>query len=479
MRIAIYSRKSKWTGKGDSVENQLAMCREYLTHVLHIPEDALILEYEDEGFSGKNTNRPGFLKMLEDMDKEHFDYLVCYKLDRLGRNLLDLTTLMEKLEREDTSFVSIKERFDTTTPIGKAMLYFSGVLAQMEREQIGERVRDNMQMLARDGRWLGGNTPYGFRAVRREGDRKAGRKSHSILEPIGEELENVRQMFQLYLQSESLTEVIRELDKRSIRTRNNSGYKLYSLRDILKNPVYCRCEAESVEFFRSLGCFVCLKEGDENMGRGFMAYSKTSSKKYKTQSSEYASWILAAGVHPGLIPAEDFIRVQKLLMDNQKGRKGRLKVRNRYSLLAGRLVCQCGSPMRAKLYPLSGDVRQEEREFFYICRAKEQEGRGKCRQTNLNGRQLDDAIWEVVLSRLDGEEMDLSNANFMKKQEVIKEYLEEIRITKEGLKIYGTCFFHSITIPFPLPLGPTIARNSPLFRERHMLSNTFVSPDRL
>ena len=84
MLVAIYSRKSKWTGKGESVENQILMCKEYLTHVLHLTKEAKIREYVDEGFSGKNTKRPAFIKMLADMEAEHFDYLVCYKLDRLA-----------------------------------------------------------------------------------------------------------------------------------------------------------------------------------------------------------------------------------------------------------------------------------------------------------------------------------------------------------------------------------------------------------
>ncbi len=479
MRIAIYSRKSKWTGKGESVENQLTMCREYLTHVLHIPENALIQEYEDEGFSGKNINRPGFLRMLADMEAIHFDYLVCYKLDRLGRNLLDLTTLMEKLEREETSFISIKERFDTTTPIGKAMLYFSGVLAQMEREQIGERVRDNMQLLARDGRWLGGNTPYGFRAVRLEGDRKAGIKSHSILEPIEMEQKNVRKMFHLFLKTENLTEATKELSKRGIKTRNNTCYKPYSLRDILKNPVYCSCNSRSIAYFQSLGCQLCIREGREEQSRGFMAYSKTNSKKYKNQENEYSSWILAEGMHEGLISAEDFIRVQNLLANNRKGNPERMKTRNRYSLLSGKLICGCGSPMRAKLYPLSVNDDLGERKFFYICRAKERDKGRECRQANLGGRQLDGLIWEAVSGLSVFSEMDLSNVNFMKKKEFMKKYVKEIYITKEGLKIFGIDLFHSFTIPFPLPLGPTMATNSPLFKERHMLSKTRVSPDGL
>ena len=165
MRIIIYSRKSKWTGKGESVENQITMCREYIERFIEGSENAEISVYEDEGFSGKNTNRPQFKEMMKVIKQEKVDYLVCYKLDRLGRNLVDLASLMETLENLSISFVSIKEKFDTSTPIGKAMLLFSGVLAQMEREQIAERVRDNMIMLARSGRWLGGNTPLGFVSV--------------------------------------------------------------------------------------------------------------------------------------------------------------------------------------------------------------------------------------------------------------------------------------------------------------------------
>ena len=109
MQIAIYSRKSKWTGKGDSVENQIVMCREYIEMFIEGGEQAEIIVYEDEGFSGKNTKRPQFQKMMRDMKERHFDYLVCYKLDRRRRNLADLANLMEDVERKGTSFISIKE----------------------------------------------------------------------------------------------------------------------------------------------------------------------------------------------------------------------------------------------------------------------------------------------------------------------------------------------------------------------------------
>ena len=82
MKIFIYSRKSKWTGRGESVENQLTMCREYIQYNIEGADKAEIVEYEDEGYSGKNTNRPQFQKMMSDIKQGGCNYLVCYKLGR-------------------------------------------------------------------------------------------------------------------------------------------------------------------------------------------------------------------------------------------------------------------------------------------------------------------------------------------------------------------------------------------------------------
>ena len=245
MRIAIYSRKSKWTGKGDSVENQIIMCKEYIAMFIEGGDQAEIIEYEDEGFSGKNTKRPQFQKMMRDMQERHYDYLVCYKLDRLGRNLADLANLMEDLEKRETSFISIKEKFDTTTPIGKAMLYFSGVLAQMEREQIAERVKDNMIMLARSGRWLGGNTPLGYSSVKVEKEVSAlKKKSMFCLAQNPDEIDLVRFIFTYFIEKRSLTKVLKYLMSNGIKTRNGKEFAVSGIRDILTNPVYCIADQE-------------------------------------------------------------------------------------------------------------------------------------------------------------------------------------------------------------------------------------------
>ena len=252
MKIFIYSRKSKWTGRGESVENQLTMCREYIQYNIEGADKAEIVEYEDEGYSGKNTNRPQFQKMMSDIKQGQCSYLVCYKLDRLGRNIADLANLIETLNRLNVSFISIKERFDTSTPIGKAMIYFAGVLAQMEREQIAERVRDNMIMLARKGRWLGGNTPLGFRAEAEEKISINGKNKKSFrLVMDEEEIKVVKFIFQEYLQKQSLAGLVKYFLSHDIMTKRGNEYTTTAVRDILTNPVYCTADKEAYDYFRS------------------------------------------------------------------------------------------------------------------------------------------------------------------------------------------------------------------------------------
>ena len=168
MQFFIYSRKSVYTGKGESIENQIEMCKQYIHSKFSDLSDADITVYEDEGFSAQNTDRPQFQQMLRDIKLKKPDFVVCYRLDRVSRNVSDFSSLIEDLNDRDISFVCIKEEFDTSKPMGKAMMYIASVFAQLERETIAERVRDNMLMLARTGRWLGGTTPTGYTSEKQQ-----------------------------------------------------------------------------------------------------------------------------------------------------------------------------------------------------------------------------------------------------------------------------------------------------------------------
>lgn len=107
MKAAIYSRKSKFTGKGESVENQIELCKSYAKNNGY--DDIYI--YEDEGFSGGNINRPEFKSMMKDAAAKKFDAIICYRLDRISRNVSDFSTLIDELKVLGIDFISIREQF--------------------------------------------------------------------------------------------------------------------------------------------------------------------------------------------------------------------------------------------------------------------------------------------------------------------------------------------------------------------------------
>lgn len=398
MQIFIYSRKSKWTGRGESVENQIAMCRDYIQYNIKDADHAEIIEFEDEGYSGKNTKRPQFQKMMAEIKKGNCDYLVCYKLDRLGRNIADLANLIETLNKLNVSFISIKERFDTSTPIGKAMLYFAGVLAQMEREQIAERVRDNMIMLAKKGRWLGGNTPLGFDAEAEEKVSIDGKSKKSYRLVINEEdMKTVRFIFKEYLEKQSLVGIVKYFLSHDIRTKLGNEYSTTSIKDILTNPVYCTADKEGYEYFFNLGCQVCMEEEEADGKYGLISYGKTSSSQYKSKDNEPEKWIIAKGKHKGIVSGRDFSKIQRLLARNSS--KGDMwhKPQNPVALLSGLLYCSCGHLMRPKNYSSKQVTEKGERKFSYLCPYKDLTHGEKCSVANVQGNTLDELVCKEVL----------------------------------------------------------------------------------
>lgn len=249
-RIAIYSRKSKYSDKGDSVGNQIEIAKDYIK--LHFPEDIFdtqIIIYEDEGFSGGSFERPEFKKFLEEERKNPFDVLICYRLDRISRNIADFSNLINELSRLKTNFVSIKEQFDTKTPMGRAMMYIASVFAQLEREVIAERIRDNLLELAKTGTWLGGDSPLGFIAERykkvdicEEDNNYMIRKSKTATKLVinDKELPVLKLIYSKYRELKSLTKLESYLINNDVKTRKGANYSKFALKLILTNPVYAR-----------------------------------------------------------------------------------------------------------------------------------------------------------------------------------------------------------------------------------------------
>ena len=398
MKIAIYSRKSKFTGKGESIENQVEMCYDYIHKNMTEVNDTDISVYEDEGFSAKNLERPQFQQMMKDLEKQHFDYIVVYRLDRISRNVSDFSGLVENLNSKNVSFICIKEQFDTSTPMGRAMMYIASVFAQLERETIAERVRDNMRMLAKTGRWLGGNTPLGYKSEKIVYNSDDGKqRSYFILKP-DENSEIVKLIFAKYLEFHSATKVVSYLINHDIKTINGTDYSRVAIRDIVDNPCYCEITQQSYDYFQELGCQLYFDMSDVENKCGFSVYGRKpilSNGKQNIHAST-TEWIMSIGKHTPLISADDWLRVQSIRKVNTNKTFYR-KVHNKNSLLSGLLYCkQCGHKMRPKV---NSRVRADgTHTFYYMCEYKDKTHRERCQMNNVDGLALDKLVCESVLS---------------------------------------------------------------------------------
>ncbi len=387
MKIAIYSRKSKYTGKGESIQNQIEMCKDYCNK--HFDQCEFII-YEDEGFSGGDIDRPQFKLMMSDAKKGKFEAVVCYRLDRISRNVLDFSQTLEELNNKNISFISINEQFDTSTPMGKAMMYIASVFAQLERETIAERIRDNMIQLAKTGRWLGGVTPTGFDSKEVIYIDPSGKERKMFkLTPIPEEIKIIRLIYSKFLELDSLTQLETFCIQNNIKTKNGNDYTRFTLRSILTNPVYAAADEDTYNYFIDNDYEVYSSKNEFTGNKGIMAYNKTIQKKNTTNKLRDSSeWIIAVGKHPGIIKGSDWVRVQNMIERNRS--KTFRKVKNSESLLSGILRCgNCGSFMRPKMGRVNKDGIQA---FYYICELKEKSKREKCNIKNIKGNDLDQLV---------------------------------------------------------------------------------------
>ena len=146
-RAAIYARVSTLD---QEPENQLIQLRRYVEAREWTP-----LEYVDKGVSGAKDRRPALDQLLKDGKQRRFDVLVCWRLDRLGRNLRHLILLLDDLQALGVAFVSLQEGIDATTPAGRLQLHVLGAIAEFERARIAERVKAGLTRAKADGKQLG------------------------------------------------------------------------------------------------------------------------------------------------------------------------------------------------------------------------------------------------------------------------------------------------------------------------------------
>lgn len=364
MVIGIYPRKSVYRDNSDSVAVQVDLCKEYASIIFKGKEIDFRVYDKDEGFSGKNTKRPSFQELMRDVRKNELDVVMVYKLDRISRNVREFSAMYETFEEHGVSFVSVKESFDTSTPIGRTVMYILAAFAQLERENTSERVTDNMLALAEQGRWTGGKCPVGMKSVRKT----IGDKEHSYLAVDEDSIWRVKLMYELLLNGHTITGLERYCKHHGIKSQGGAFLNASQLYSIVTNPVYCQNSLEAYYYFQELGCKMVSKELFDGT-HGCIAYGKTKTGKDKQIAQSHENWTIAVGLHDYTVSASDFIAAQKRLGINKTFRTGKHPV----GILKGVLTCKCGAKMTARTY-----IKNGIRFSYYYCDKRVRQGKEYC-----------------------------------------------------------------------------------------------------
>lgn len=225
-KVAIYVRVSttNQAEEGYSIEEQ----KDKLSSYCNIKDWSVYKIYTDGGFSGSNTKRPALEQLIRDAKKKLFDTVLVYKLDRLSRSQKDTLYLIEDVFiKNGIEFLSLQENFDTSTPFGKAMIGLLSVFAQLEREQIKERMQLGKLGRAKSGKsMMWARTSYGY-----DYHKETGTVTINPVQSLA-----IKFIFEQYLSGRSITKLRDDLNDKYPK---EIDWNYRAVRMILANPVYC------------------------------------------------------------------------------------------------------------------------------------------------------------------------------------------------------------------------------------------------
>ncbi|MBP3954875.1 recombinase family protein [Gemmata sp. G18] len=386
VRCAIYTRKSTEEGLEQEF-NSLDAQREAGEAFVRSQAGegwALVPEkYDDGGYTGGNTDRPGLQKLMAHIDDGRIDCVVVYKVDRLSRSLLDFAQLMRTFETRTVAFVSVTQQFNTATSMGRLVLNVLLSFAQFEREIISERTRDKIAATRRKGKWAGGHPVLGY-------DIDPGGYKLTLNTA---EAERVRQIFALYLEHGALVPVVAELERRQWTTkrwatrkgpeRGGKPFDRTNVYNLLTNPLY------------------------------------VGHVRYKDE--------VHAGEHPAIVDPGVFAAVQRALTRN--GRTGGALVRNQFgALLKGLLRCgPCGCAMTP-----SHSTKGTKRYRYYVCGHAQKRGYRACPSKSIPAEPIEGFVVERV--RTVGRDPELLRQVLEQAREKGAARIKELEAAHRGLE---------------------------------------------
>lgn len=336
-RVAIYIRVSTTHQiDKDSIPMQRNDLVSYARLMLNTDDYAI---FEDAGYSGKNTDRPNFQKMMSQIRSGAFTHLLVWKIDRISRNLLDFSSMYKELKELGVVFVSKNEQFDTSTAMGEAMLKIVLVFAELERNMTSERVSATMISRASNGQWNGGRIPFGY-------DYDYENKTFSINK---QESAVVKLIHDKYEEMQSLVQEARYLNEHNFTTREGNEWSPVTLLIILRNIFYCGDYQYNT-----------LKEGNR--------------QKIKNRSE----WIIVENHHDAIINREQKERIISKL-ESRKRLDKRIRETKNIHVFSSLLICSsCGKAMWATPTNRKNDWACSK----YVCKSYARRMSQKCKSVS-------------------------------------------------------------------------------------------------
>lgn len=336
-RVAIYIRVSTTHQiDKDSIPMQRNDLVSYARLMLNTDDYTI---FEDAGYSGKNTDRPNFQKMMSQIRSGAFTHLLVWKIDRISRNLLDFSSMYKELKELGVVFVSKNEQFDTSTAMGEAMLKIILVFAELERNMTSERVSATMISRASNGQWNGGRVPFGY-------DYDYENKTFSINK---QESEVVKLIHDKYEEMQSLVQEARYLNEHNFTTREGNEWSPVTLLIILRNIFYCGDYQYNT-----------LKEGNR--------------QKIKDRSE----WIIVENHHDAIINREQKERIISKL-ESRKRLDKRIRETKNIHVFSSLLICSsCGKAMWATPTNRKNDWSCSK----YVCKSYARRISPKCKSVS-------------------------------------------------------------------------------------------------
>lgn len=403
-RCAIYTRKSTEEGleqEFNSLDAQRESAEAYIASQKHEGWVCLPDRYDDGGFTGGNMERPALKRLIADIEDGKIDCIVVYKVDRLSRSLIDFSKIVDVFEKHCVVFVSVTQQFNTSTSMGRLMLNVLLSFAQFEREIISERTRDKIAATRRKGKWTGGMPMLGY-----DVDANGGRLNVNEDEAV-----KVREIFEVYLERQSLIETTKELDRRGLTTKS-----------------------------------WITKKGNERGGRpwGKNNLYNLLTKRIYLGKITYQDEV-HEGEHDAIVDQEVFDRTQRLLKRN--GRSGGADVRNRHGALLKGLIkcvsCECG--MVHSHTTKNGNKLYR----YYVCHTAQNRGWHLCPSPSIPAGEIERyVIDQIKCIGRDTELLAETLEEGRKQQETaIGKLNVEKRILERELKRYNTELRKLVTLP--------------------------------